>query len=292
MTGRKTIVWLLVMVLLTGILSSGITTTYAQSNNDFEIDGNGCLMSYTGTGGSIVIPKGVKSIGGKAFSGNDTIYSIKMPDSVTKIESGAFDSCSSLKEVVLSKKLKSIEDSSFWGCTSLKSISIPSSIKKIGTGAFGHCENLKEIYIPKTVKNIGNYAFGFVYYGDYVPVIDFVIMGEKNTAAQTYANKHSIPFITKNSLKTSISSVSKKSGNKLVVGWKKNAKVSGYEIQYSTSNKFASSSTKTVYVGKPTATSKTISKIKKGKTYYVRIRGYRTISGKKYYSPWGKVLKK
>ncbi len=32
--------------------------------------------------------------------------------------------------------------------------------------------------------------------------------------------------------------------------------------------------------------SKTISSLTKGKTYYVRIRTYKTVSGTKYYSAW------
>lgn len=87
-------------------------------------------------------------------------------------------------KITLPNKLTTIEDSAFWGCTSLQKVSIPSSVKKIGIGAFENCDNLKSVYIPKTVKEIGNYALGFVYYGDYVPVIDFSLMGENNTVAK------------------------------------------------------------------------------------------------------------
>ena len=283
---------MLVFSLLAGTAFVPDTSVYAQNTMDFTIDQNGVLTAYTGNGGNITIPKNVKKIGKSAFSGCKSIYSVKIPDTVTVIESAAFDSCSSLKSVQLPDKLTTIEDSTFWGCTALKSITLPSSVKTIGFGAFGSCDSLNGVYIPKTVTKIGNYAFGFLFNGEYIPVRDFAIMGQKNSAAQEYADKYSVPFLTKDSLKTSISSVSKKSGNKLVVKWKKNTKVSGYEIQYSTSSKFASSKTKTIRVGKASATSKAISKIKEGTTYYVRIRGYRTISGKKYYSSWGKVLKK
>lgn len=283
---------LLAMSLLTGSTFMPETAAYAQNTMDFTIDQNGVLTSYTGNGGNITIPKNVKKIGKSAFSGCKSIYSVKIPDSVTVIDSGAFDSCSSLKSVQLPGKLTAIEDSTFWGCTAMESITLPSSVKTIGSGAFGSCDSLNGVYIPKTVTKIGNYAFGFVFNGEYIPVRDFAIMGEKNTAAKEYADKYSVPFITKDSLKTSLSSVSKKSGKKLVLKWKKNKNVSGYEIQYSTSSRFAPSKTKTIRVGKAATTSKTISKIKQGDTCYVRIRGYRTISGKKYYSSWGKVLKK
>lgn len=264
---------------------------FAQANG-FVIDNNNVLTGYTGTGGIVKIPNGVKTIGKKAFAGSGVISKIEMPDSVTTIETGAFDSCHGLTEISFSKNLKTIGDNAFWGCTVLKNITLPSGLKTIGFGAFANCDALTGVNIPSSVSSIGNYAFGYLYYGDYVPALEFTIMGEKNTSAQTYADKYSIPFVTRDSIKTSLSSVSKKSGNKMVVKWKKNTKVSGYEIQYSTSNKFATSKTKTIHIGKPSVTSKTITKIPKGKTYYVRMRGYRTISGKKYYSSWGIVLKK
>ena len=281
---------LIVLSIIMGFCSTN-SITYAGTNN-FIINNEGILISYSGQGGDVVIPNGVTAIGPKAFAGCSDINTISMPNSIRYIDEGAFDSCSGLKSIHLSSNLVSIKASAFWGCSALKSIILPKSMKEIGFSAFANCESLAGIYIPAEVSSIGNYAFGFMYYGDYVPAIGFIIMGEKNSAAQEYADKYSVPFLTKDSLKTSISSVSKKSGNKLVVKWKKNTKVSGYEIQYSTSSKFASSKTKTIRVGKASATSKAISKIKEGTTYYVRIRGYRTISGKKYYSSWGKVLKK
>lgn len=88
---------------------------------------------------------------------------------------------------------------------------------------------------------------------------------------------------------TSISKLKKKSKG-FTVKWKKQAtQTTGYQIQYSTSSKFKSAKTKTIKKVKTTSTS--ISKLKKKKTYYVRIRTYRTVSGVKYYSAWSKVKK-
>lgn len=90
---------------------------------------------------------------------------------------------------------------------------------------------------------------------------------------------------------TSISKLtSKKKG--FTVKWKKQAtQTSGYQIQYSTSSKFKSA--KTVTVGKNKTTSKTVSKLKAKKKYYVRVRTYKTvkINGKstKIYSAWSKA---
>lgn len=68
----------------------------------------------------------------------------------------------------------------------------------------------------------------------------------------------------------------------------KSSRISGYQIQYSTSSKFKSG-VKTVTVKGYSTTSKTIKKLKSKKKYYVRIRTYKSVDGSKYYSSWSKV---
>lgn len=68
---------------------------------------------------------------------------------------------------------------------------------------------------------------------------------------------------------------------KLTARWKKISAVSGYQIQYSVSSKF--NEAKTVST---TAVSKTLSGLKRGRTYYVRIRAYKKTGGKIYYGAW------
>ena len=70
--------------------------------------------------------------------------------------------------------------------------------------------------------------------------------------------------------------------------WISNTTVSGYEIQYSTDKKF-NSNVKTVTIKKNKTTSTTIKNLTKNKKYYVRIRTYKTVSGKTYYSSWSSV---
>ena len=84
---------------------------------------------------------------------------------------------------------------------------------------------------------------------------------------------------------TTLSSVTSKSKG-FTVKWKKQTKnTTGYQIQYSISSSFKSGN-KTVTISKNGKTSKTISKLKAKKKYYVRIRTYKSINGKKYYSAW------
>ena len=71
------------------------------------------------------------------------------------------------------------------------------------------------------------------------------------------------------------------------VSKKNRSKIGGIEIQYSTRRDFASSYT--VTTAKKTAASKKFKKLARKTTYYVRVRSYRWISGKKHVSAWSAV---
>lgn len=90
--------------------------------------------------------------------------------------------------------------------------------------------------------------------------------------------------VTVNPAGTKLTSVKNYKGKKLKASWKKNTKVTGYQVQYSTSSKFKSAKTVTVKGYK--STSKTITKLTKNKKYYVRVRTYKTVSKVNYYSGW------
>lgn len=74
--------------------------------------------------------------------------------------------------------------------------------------------------------------------------------------------------------------------------WDKQTSATGYQIQYSTSSKF--SSAKTVKITKNISTSKTVSNLKSGKKYYVKIRTYKIVKvngkSKTVYSSWSKAM--
>ena len=80
--------------------------------------------------------------------------------------------------------------------------------------------------------------------------------------------------------------VSKKKA--LVVYWNKIANVSGYQIQVATDKKFKKNK-KTVTVAKQNASKKTVKKLKAKKKYFVRVRVYKTVNGKKSYGKWSKI---
>lgn len=100
------------------------------------------------------------------------------------------------------------------------------------------------------------------------------------------------PSTTKNTKtvkpkKTSIKKLSK-GKKKFTVTWAKVSGVKGYQIQYSSNKKFKKNN-KSVTVTKQKTTKATVKKLKSKKKYYVRVRTYKTVNGKKIYSSWSKV---
>ena len=87
---------------------------------------------------------------------------------------------------------------------------------------------------------------------------------------------------------TVLTSVTAVEGGKMTVRWRKRIAATGYQIQYSTSAAFTG--VKSAWTTKNTVLTKTITGLAKGKTYYVRVRTYRTTDGVKYYSDWSNVL--
>ena len=85
-----------------------------------------------------------------------------------------------------------------------------------------------------------------------------------------------------------ISKVSNSAKGKATVFWKKNANADGYLIQYSTDKKFKSG-VKTMTVKKAKTVKTTLKKLKKGKTYYIRICTYKGSGNARVTSSWSKT---
>ena len=106
-------------------------------------------------------------------------------------------------------------------------------------------------------------------------------------ATKTYTKTVKRITITVNPAGTTFRSVYNGKGKKLKAYWKKNSRVSGYQLQYGTSKQFTN--VKTVTLKGANCTGAIRSKLTKGKTYSVRIRTYKKVGGKVYYSAWSKT---
>ena len=85
---------------------------------------------------------------------------------------------------------------------------------------------------------------------------------------------------------TTITSVKAKSET-FTIKWKKKTNIAGYQIQYSANSKFKKGN-KTIKIKKVKTLSKKITGLKPSKKYYVRIRTYKIVNKKTYYSSWSK----
>ncbi|MBD5544950.1 MAG: hypothetical protein HDR01_12135 [Lachnospiraceae bacterium] len=91
-------------------------------------------------------------------------------------------------------------------------------------------------------------------------------------------------------IKPKAAKISKATGanQAITVKWSQQ-KGDGYEVQYSTSRSFAKKKTTTVTVKSASSKSRKLTKLKTKTKYYIRVRTYKTISGKKVYSAWSNV---
>lgn len=87
-----------------------------------------------------------------------------------------------------------------------------------------------------------------------------------------------------------IKSARSKKAGQLTLTWNKQKEAKGYVIEYSTDKDFKNS-VKTVTIKKNGTVAKTLTGLKKKTTYYVRVKAYVEISGKKVYGETSKVKK-
>lgn len=88
--------------------------------------------------------------------------------------------------------------------------------------------------------------------------------------------------------KTSFSKLNA-SSSKITAAWKKVSSCNGYQLQYSTNEKFTSKATSTIKLTGQNTLKTTIKSLKKGKTYYIRVRAWKKVDGKNLYGSWSTV---
>ena len=94
--------------------------------------------------------------------------------------------------------------------------------------------------------------------------------------------KTSVIMLSKKSL--SWKSVKNMKSGKVLVKWKKLDKATGYEVQYALNKSLKKAKKKRVK-----STSITLKKLKKKKTYFIRVRAYENVNGKNVYGKWSSV---
>ena len=151
-----------------GSCGDNVTYTFNSSTGLLTISGTGAMKDYSYSGSpfynnnsikSIVINKGVTSIGNYAFRDCTGLTSITIPNSVTSIGDFAFYNCEGLTSITIPNSVTSIGDFAFDNCTGLTNVTIPDSVTSINASAFSGCTGLTNVTIPDSVTSIGSSAF-------------------------------------------------------------------------------------------------------------------------------------
>ena len=107
-------------------------------------------------------------------------------------------------------------------------------------------------------------------------------------ATKNYKAAQKTVTLTVNPSGTSITKCTNIKTKKADIQWKKNGSATGYEVQYST-NKTFKSGVKTKSIINASTIKYTAAGLTSQKTYYVRVRAYKTVGKKKLYSSWSGI---
>lgn len=119
---------------------------------------NDTLIKCTPNGQkTIIIPKGIKTIGRACFAGTN-VEEVVLPEGIETIDSDAFNLCTKLKKINFPETLKVIDHGAFNGCFSLETVILPKTMKEISDYAFYEA-GIKQLILPENVNFVGTEVF-------------------------------------------------------------------------------------------------------------------------------------
>ena len=107
---------------------------------------------------TVSLPKGIKTIGYKAFGLCTSLEKFTIPGSVT-YGNQVFGSSGTVKTVTFGSGIKTIPENILKNAGSVESVTIPSKVTSIGKNAFYNCMSLKKVSLPSTVTVLNASAF-------------------------------------------------------------------------------------------------------------------------------------
>lgn len=119
---------------------------------------NDTLIKCTPNGQkTIIIPKGIKTIGRACFAGTN-IEEVVLPEGIETIDSDAFNFCTKLRKINFPETLKVIGHGAFKGCFFLETVILPKTMKEISDYAFYEA-GIKQLILPENVNFVGTEVF-------------------------------------------------------------------------------------------------------------------------------------
>ncbi len=108
---------------------------------------------------SVVIEKGITSVGPYAFHRCLNLETVSIPEGVTVINKDAFNTCTSLKAVTIPDSVTTIGLRAFNLCEKLETLNLGKGVQELQNYAFDMCRALTEITIPASVTKLNNHTF-------------------------------------------------------------------------------------------------------------------------------------
>lgn len=293
------------------------TVTFAE---DCRVDTLDKDMFYSCTAlENVTIPDAVKTLGQYAFAECKSLKSLRLPDNLETIMCYAFQNCSSLKELAIPASVTTIGTDVFDGCPNLTLTVVEGSyaeqyVKELGSIPYkviskptptptpapkvslSKCKATvkNQVYTGKALKPAITVKYGTKALKEGT---DYTVAYDNNKAVGTatatltgkggYTGTKKVGFkilpprVTLTGLKTGTKS--------FTATWKKGKAATGYQLQYALKKSF--SGAKSVRVKGVKTTSKTVKSLITGKTYYARVRAYKTVGKQTYYSAWSDAWK-
>lgn len=265
---------------------------------------------------SVDIKPGVKTIGEAAFVAT-SLKTVKIPESVESVGNSAFSLCDSLKTVIISKSVKTIGTEAF-ADSPVKNIWYTGSADEWNAIEGDFRKDIKSAKMhfnkPESLRLISEARIKlssskYVYDGKVkTPEVRAYLGGKKLTLNKdftvSYSNNKNIGMATVtvkgcgeysgsfsktfkiSTAKQKITKIKTAKGG-FTVKWKKQSMADGYQLKYANNSDFENGKSK--YVKTNSTTSLSVSKLRSGKTYFVKVRSYTTVGGKKIYGDWSDV---
>ncbi|WP_354003636.1 leucine-rich repeat domain-containing protein [Thermophilibacter provencensis] len=114
----------------------------------------GCIS----TDGVLIVPEGTVEIPLCLFEGNGLLKKVILPKGLKTVGPRAFSCCSNLEEIELPRSLSFIGEHAFSSC-SLRDLVVPSGVKTVAPYAFSSCGRLVHIVLDEGVTAIESHAF-------------------------------------------------------------------------------------------------------------------------------------
>ncbi len=212
--------------------------------------------------GDILVPKN--------YAGSATI-------TVKASETSSYKAAQTTFKVTVNKITNTISAKSVTKTSSTSAQSFKLSVTQKGSGKLTYASNNKSV----TVTSAGKVTIAKNFSGRAVITV-------KAAAAGIYKAASKKVTITVKPAAVTVSKYMNVSGLKIGILMKKAAGAEGYQIEYSYTKDFAKK--KTITIESATSLKNYITNLKKGKTYYIRIRSYKKDADGNLFSAW-KTLK-